>query len=138
MIERSRLPLSEAPSLPTARSEGTIHGANTCSADAFLAPTKHCTSIRISCSPADRLGRPVHQRPPQPLDGPEAVSAQPPLAEDKLRRVERHAERAGRRRPDPAELAQPIAEEDEAQDERLQDVVRERHAPERREREQKA
>jgi hypothetical protein len=35
MMERSCLPLSDAPSLPTARFEGTIHGANTRSGDAF-------------------------------------------------------------------------------------------------------
>src|SRR5690349_8213056 len=75
------------------------------------------------------LSYPVHECPPQPFDRPEAIPAQPPFAQNDLRSVNTDAEHKGGRRAHPAELAEPVAEENESENERLQDVVGERHAP---------
>src|SRR6185436_20469554 len=77
----------------------------------------------LSIDPGSRRpGCSVHQRPPQPLERAEAIPAQPPHAEDELRRVERHAEGERGCRAHPAKLPQSVAEKDEAENHRLQHV----------------
>src|SRR5437867_4459717 len=92
-------------------------------ADAVL-PTAFCHSHGLTL--------PIGQRSPQPFYGAKLESPQPPHTQRHLDEKDGNGEEQTKRRSDLAEQGEAVPIEDRGADERLKQIVAERHAPDRR------
>ena len=75
---------------------------------------------------------PISQRSPQPFYRAKLESPQPPHAQRNLDEPDDNGEEQAKRGSDLAEKGEAVAIEDHGADERLKQIVAERHAPDRR------
>src|SRR5437879_3096272 len=80
------------------------------------------------------LTLPIRQRSPQPFYRAKLESPQPPHTQGDLDEEDGDGEEQAERRSDLAEEGEAVAVEDRGADERLQQIVAERRAPDRRQR----
>src|SRR5436189_5218985 len=78
------------------------------------------------------LTLPIRQRPPQPFHRAKLESPQPPHTQGDLDEKDGNGEEQAKRRSDLAEEGEAVAIEDRGADERLEEIVAERRAPDRR------
>src|SRR5712691_8045779 len=78
------------------------------------------------------LALPIRQRSPQPFYRAKLESPQPPHTQGDLDEKDGNGEEQAERRSDLAEEAEAVAAEDRGADERLEQIVAERRAPDRR------
>src|SRR5881628_2551005 len=79
-----------------------------------------------------RLTPPISQRSPQPFYRAKLESPQPPHAQRNLDKTDDNCEEQAKRGSDLAEKGEAVAIEDRGADERLKQIVAQRHAPDRR------
>src|ERR1043166_1065786 len=79
-----------------------------------------------------RLTLPIRQRSPQPFYGAKPESPQPPHTQRNLDEKDRYGEEQPKRGSDLAEEREAIAIEDQGANERLKEIVAQRHAPDHR------
>src|SRR5439155_15829883 len=79
-----------------------------------------------------RLTLPISQRSPQPFYWAKLESPQPPHAQRNLDETDDNCEEQAKRGSDLAEKGEAVTIEDRGADERLKQIVAERHAPDRR------
>src|SRR6266700_1758750 len=84
-----------------------------------------------TCAYSHWLTLPIRQRSPQPFDRAELESPQPPHTQGDLDEKDGNGEEQAKRRSDLAEEGEAVAIEDRGADERLQQIVAERRAPDR-------
>src|SRR5438552_14564762 len=87
---------------------------------------------RHACAHSHGLTLPIRQRSPQPFHRAELEASEPPHTQGDLDQKDDNGEEQAERRADLAEEAEAVAIEDRGADERLQQIVAECRAPDRR------
>src|SRR5438552_14431932 len=87
---------------------------------------------RHACAHSHGLTLPIRQRSPQPFNRAELEPPEPPHTQGDLDEKDGNGEEQAERRSDLAEEGETVAVEDRGADERLQQIVAERRAPDGR------